>query len=92
MRAAFNLNQPIHKLFLKIVNKFPTKQCVLEVETGRTMNFLEFNEYSNKYANFFKVLFKIFKIGCLKFIYKSDLTITLNFINRFYNSKCFELV
>lgn len=57
MRAAFNVNQPVHYHFLKIVKKFPTKQCVLEVETGRSMNFEQFNEHSNKYANFFKVYF-----------------------------------
>lgn len=64
LRKALKLNRPIHEHFLAIVKMHPNKECVVEVESGRSLTFLQFNEHSNKYSNFFWV----FKILCHFFI------------------------
>ncbi|KAI6229717.1 AMP-binding enzyme [Aphelenchoides fujianensis] len=54
MRHAFRRNQPLHIYFNYWVHTTPKKQCVIEVETGRSFTFKELNELSNKYANYFR--------------------------------------
>jgi hypothetical protein len=51
----FHENRPLSHHFLKVVRKFPQKECVVEIESGRRMTFQEFNQHANKYANLFKV-------------------------------------
>ncbi|KAI6224327.1 hypothetical protein M3Y99_01409500 [Aphelenchoides fujianensis] len=54
MRRAFRRNQPLHFYFNYWVYTTPNKECVIEVETGRSFTFKELNELSNKYANYFR--------------------------------------
>jgi acyl-CoA synthetase (AMP-forming)/AMP-acid ligase II len=60
MRSAFNANLPLHAHFLRLVQKHPDKECLIELATGRRMTFAQFNAHTNKYANLFQV-FQIFK-------------------------------
>ncbi|KAF7629841.1 hypothetical protein Mgra_00009166 [Meloidogyne graminicola] len=54
MRLRLRQNKPLHEHFEKIVNKRPNDECLVEVESGRKMTFLEFDQHSNKFANFFQ--------------------------------------
>lgn len=54
MNSAFRTNQPIHLHFLSVVKRHPHKKCLIEVNSGRSMTFAEFNSHANKYANLFK--------------------------------------
>jgi len=55
MRLRLRQNKPLHEYFDKIVEQMPNKECLVEVESGRKMTFLEFDQHSNKFANFFQV-------------------------------------
>ncbi|KAI6232036.1 hypothetical protein M3Y95_00444500 [Aphelenchoides besseyi] len=53
MREAFRRNKPLHYYFLHWVHNEPSKQCIYEVETGRSFTFAELNKLANRYANYF---------------------------------------
>ncbi|KAI6173172.1 Long-chain-acyl-CoA synthetase family protein [Aphelenchoides besseyi] len=53
MRQAFRRNKPLHYYFLHWVHNEPSKQCIYEVETGRSFTFAELNKLANRYANYF---------------------------------------
>ena len=63
LRVKFDLsrrlseNRGIHELFLDVVKKNPAKTALIDVHTGRSVTFQEFNELSNRFANYFKVYF-----------------------------------
>ena len=59
MWRAFRQNRPVSSIFLQQVQRYPLKECVVEVESGRSMNFFEFNAHANKYANLFLVIFEL---------------------------------
>uniref|UniRef100_A0A915DDR9 Very long-chain fatty acid transport protein n=1 Tax=Ditylenchus dipsaci TaxID=166011 RepID=A0A915DDR9_9BILA len=54
VKRALKKNKPIHEHFLDQVGKHPDKECVVQVDTGKSLTFRQLNQYSNKYANFFK--------------------------------------
>ncbi|CAD5229230.1 unnamed protein product [Bursaphelenchus okinawaensis] len=56
MYQGFKRNKPLHYYFLDKVDEHPNKECVVEVESGRTFTFKELNELSNKYANAYQKL------------------------------------
>ncbi|CAJ0575140.1 unnamed protein product, partial [Mesorhabditis spiculigera] len=47
-------NEPIHKIFLEKVAEHPRKTAVIEIETGKSLNFDELNRHCNQYANYFE--------------------------------------
>ncbi|CAJ0566619.1 unnamed protein product, partial [Mesorhabditis spiculigera] len=52
-------NEPIHKIFLEKTALFrwpniPEKTAVIEIETGKSLNFDELNRHCNQYANYFE--------------------------------------
>ncbi|KAI6173192.1 Long-chain-acyl-CoA synthetase family protein [Aphelenchoides besseyi] len=53
MLCASIINQPLHYYFLHWVHNEPSKQCIYEVETGRSFTFAELNKLANRYANYF---------------------------------------
>ena len=55
LHKAFKRNAPIHVYFLEKVQKHPDKECIVEIETGRSFTFREINNLANKYANYFQV-------------------------------------
>uniref|UniRef100_A0A1I8B9W8 Long-chain-fatty-acid--CoA ligase n=1 Tax=Meloidogyne hapla TaxID=6305 RepID=A0A1I8B9W8_MELHA len=54
MRLRLRQNKPLHEFFDKIVKQMPNKECLVEVDSGRKMTCLEFDQHSNKFANFFQ--------------------------------------
>ncbi|KAL3089880.1 hypothetical protein niasHT_022512 [Heterodera trifolii] len=50
---AFRSGAPIHAHFLRTVRRHPNKQCVVEVESGRSLTFAQFNAHANAYAHLF---------------------------------------
>lgn len=64
LRVKFDLNRRlsenrgIHELFLDVVNANPKKTAIIDVHTGRSLTFAEFNELANKFANYFQVSLK----------------------------------
>ncbi|KAE9555059.1 hypothetical protein FO519_001720 [Halicephalobus sp. NKZ332] len=54
IKRALRRNAPLHQYFLDHVANHPNKECVVDIESGRRYTYLEFNKFSNKYANFFK--------------------------------------
>lgn len=63
LRVKFDLNRRlrenrgIHEIFLEIVNANLNKTAIIDVHSGRSLTFSEFNELANKFANYFKVNF-----------------------------------
>uniref|UniRef100_A0AC35EQU0 Long-chain fatty acid transport protein 4 n=1 Tax=Panagrolaimus sp. PS1159 TaxID=55785 RepID=A0AC35EQU0_9BILA len=60
LRVKFDLNRRlrenrgIHEIFLEIVNANLNKTAIIDVHSGRSLTFSEFNELANKFANYFK--------------------------------------
>uniref|UniRef100_A0AC34QKV2 Selenium-binding protein n=2 Tax=Panagrolaimus sp. JU765 TaxID=591449 RepID=A0AC34QKV2_9BILA len=60
LRVKFDLNRRlrenrgIHELFLDIVKANSDKTAIIDVHNGRSLTFKEFNELSNRFANYFK--------------------------------------
>uniref|UniRef100_A0A914YVW4 Very long-chain fatty acid transport protein n=1 Tax=Panagrolaimus superbus TaxID=310955 RepID=A0A914YVW4_9BILA len=60
LRVKFDLNRRlrenrgIHEIFLEILNAYPNKTAIIDVHSGRSLTFSEFNELANKFANYFK--------------------------------------
>uniref|UniRef100_A0A914QLS2 Homing endonuclease LAGLIDADG domain-containing protein n=1 Tax=Panagrolaimus davidi TaxID=227884 RepID=A0A914QLS2_9BILA len=69
LRVKFDLNRRlrenrgIHEIFLEIVNANLNKTAIIDVHSGRSLTFSEFNELANKFANYFKVSFKKVTVG-----------------------------
>ena len=61
LRVKFDLsrriseNRGIHELFLDVVKKNSDKTAVIDVRTSQSLTFREFNELSNRFANYFQV-------------------------------------
>ncbi|VDK43506.1 unnamed protein product [Anisakis simplex] len=47
-------NRPMHEIFLENVRKCPNKEAYVEIGTHRRVTFMQFNDLTNRYANFFK--------------------------------------
>lgn len=53
IRKRLNQNRPIHEIFLEQLRKHPHKTACVEIESGRSVTYLELNKEMNKLANFF---------------------------------------
>ncbi|VDD92234.1 unnamed protein product [Enterobius vermicularis] len=54
IRMQLYLNRPLHKIFLEVLKKHPEKTAIIEIDTQRSLTFLELNNCCNQYANFFQ--------------------------------------
>uniref|UniRef100_A0A183C7F3 Long-chain-fatty-acid--CoA ligase n=1 Tax=Globodera pallida TaxID=36090 RepID=A0A183C7F3_GLOPA len=68
---SFRSGEPLHGHLLRLVRRHPHKQCVVEVESGRSLTFAQFNAHANAYAHLFS---KNLNIGVLCYIYTSGTT------------------
>ncbi|KAI3419381.1 hypothetical protein GPALN_006626 [Globodera pallida] len=50
---SFRSGEPLHGHLLRLVRRHPHKQCVVEVESGRSLTFAQFNAHANAYAHLF---------------------------------------
>uniref|UniRef100_A0AC34RSE6 AMP-dependent synthetase/ligase domain-containing protein n=1 Tax=Panagrolaimus sp. JU765 TaxID=591449 RepID=A0AC34RSE6_9BILA len=53
-KKAMKKNLPLHHYFLEHMTSKPNAECAVDIETGRTFTFVEFNKLANKYANFYR--------------------------------------
>uniref|UniRef100_A0A7E4V5Z6 Very long-chain fatty acid transport protein n=1 Tax=Panagrellus redivivus TaxID=6233 RepID=A0A7E4V5Z6_PANRE len=63
-------NRGIHEIFLDVVRKSADKTALIDVQTGRSLTFSEFNRLSNRFANYFKQ--KGFKRGDVIALYMEN--------------------
>lgn len=54
IRRQLWLNKPLHKIFLDVVKRNPTKTAIIELDTQRQFSFRELNACCNQYAHFFQ--------------------------------------